>query len=67
MHENPDGVSLNLPKEMEAKTYPDVEPLWFATELLGQYRSIIPIHMVFGTRNDLVYVLDPVGLDESRH
>lgn len=67
MHGNPDGVSLNLPKEIEAKTYPDVEPLWFATELLGQYRSIIPIHMVFGTRNDFVYVLKPSGPAEPRH
>lgn len=47
-------VSLKCPKKVEARTYPDVEPLWAATSILGQYRSRIPIHMIFGTRNDFV-------------
>lgn len=54
MYTTPNGISLKMPKRMEALTYPDVEPLWAATAVLRRFRSIIPVHMIFGTRNDFV-------------
>ena len=50
-------MTLKCERKMEAVSYPDTEPHFEAAIQLGNVCHTIPIHLIWGTRNDLVYVL----------
>lgn len=48
------GVTLKCERKMEAVSYPDTEPHFEAAIQLCNVCHAIPIHLIWGTRNDLV-------------
>ncbi|KAJ3505219.1 hypothetical protein NLJ89_g7532 [Agrocybe chaxingu] len=51
----PNGdVTLKCDRKQEAVSYPDTEPHFESTMQLGRICHAIPVHIIWGTRNDLV-------------
>lgn len=48
------GVILKCSKEQEAVSYRDAKPQFDATVLLSRVSRAIPVHVIWGTTNDLV-------------
>ncbi|KDR86137.1 hypothetical protein GALMADRAFT_235372 [Galerina marginata CBS 339.88] len=49
------AVTLKCDRRHEAASYPDVEPHYEGALQLGRVCHALPIHLVWGTRNDLVH------------
>lgn len=49
-------VSLKCDRKQESISYPDVEPHFEGALQLGRICHMLPIHLIWGSRNDLVYV-----------
>ncbi|RDB21685.1 hypothetical protein Hypma_011238 [Hypsizygus marmoreus] len=54
LHESSSGVTLKCDKRQEAVSYPDVEGHFESTTILGRICYALPIHLVWGTRSDLI-------------
>ncbi|KAF8167148.1 Alpha/beta hydrolase fold-1 [Crassisporium funariophilum] len=48
------NVTLKCHKKQEANSYPDVEPHFEGAIQLGRICHSLPVHLIWGTRNDLV-------------
>lgn len=58
------GVILKCSKEQEAVSYRDAKPQFDATVLLSRVSRAIPVHVIWGTTNDLVPELTKESLTD---
>ena len=49
-------VSLKCDRKQESISYPDVEPHFEGALQLGRICRTLPIHLIWGARNDFMYV-----------
>jgi hypothetical protein len=49
-------VSLKCDRKQESISYPDVEPHFEGALQLGRICHTLPIHLIWGARNDFTYV-----------
>lgn len=49
-------VALKCDKKREAESFPDVDPFFEGTLKVGELCHTLPVHAIWGTRDDLVCV-----------
>ncbi len=68
MYELEDGtVALKCDKKREAEGFPDVDPHFEGTLKLKELCHALPVHAIWGTRADLVYVIDRIHIVTFLH
>ena len=55
-------VVPKCPKARESAAFIDLESTFVATEQLAPVSALIPLHIIFGAKNDMMFVLEALGL-----
>lgn len=58
----PDGqVAPKCPKTRESAAFVDLESTFVATEQIAPISTLIPLHIIFGAKNDMMCVLESLS------